>query len=178
MADELGVDAALAVEGLLEGKDDQHLRDTLLDPAEAASLPGPELRRDQPDDGDARALEVAGEAEVDVRKVDEDGDGGLVAANGADQLAIAGVDARDVAEDFGDAHNGDVFGADDLLLVLASHLGAAEAGEGGVRKTCAEGSDELGTVGVAGGFAGREKDARIGCSGDEVEFIVVCRRAR
>jgi hypothetical protein len=46
VADEFGVDAAGAVEGLLEGEDDEHLRDAGLDPAEAAALPGPELRRD------------------------------------------------------------------------------------------------------------------------------------
>ena len=44
----------------------------------------------------------------------------------------------DVAEDLGDAHVGDVFGADDALLVLAGHRGAAEAGEGGAGEAGAE----------------------------------------
>jgi hypothetical protein len=39
-------------------------------------LPGPELRADEVDDGNAEAVEFAGEAEVDLGEVDEDGDGG------------------------------------------------------------------------------------------------------
>ena len=166
MADELGVDTALAVEGLLEGKDDEHLGDALLDPAKAAALPGPELGGDKPDDGNPRAAEVAREAEVDVRKVDEDGDRRAIAADGADEAAIAGVDVRDVAENFGHAHDGDVLSADGLLLGLAGHLGAAKSGEGGAGDPRAECGDDLGAIGVAGGLAGGEEDARIGACGD------------
>jgi hypothetical protein len=68
----------------------------------------------------------------------------------------------DVVQDLGDTHDGDVFGADDLLLVLAGHLGAAETSERGVGQAGAEGGDKLSAVGVAGGFAGREKDERVG----------------
>ncbi len=76
-------------------------------------------------------VKVAGEAKVDVGEVDEDGDGGAVAADGADKAAVAGIDVRDVAEDLSDTHDGDVFRPDDLLLVLAGHLGTAKADEGG-----------------------------------------------
>ena len=72
VADEGGVDAALAVEGLLEGEDNEHAVDSGLHPAEAAALPGPELRADEPDDRNSCAVEVFGEAEVDVREVDQD----------------------------------------------------------------------------------------------------------
>ncbi len=132
VADKVGVDVALRVEAGLEGEDDEHLRDALLDPAEAASLPGPELRGDEPDDGDAEAFQVFGEAEVDVGEVDEDGDGGPRALDVADEQGIAGVDGGGVAEDFGDAHVGDVFGAHDALLAGGLHAEAAEAGESGV----------------------------------------------
>ncbi len=74
-----GVDVAVAVEGLFEGEDDHHAVDALLHPAQAAALPGPELRADEVDDRDAEALQLAGEAEVDVGEVDEDGDVGAVA---------------------------------------------------------------------------------------------------
>jgi hypothetical protein len=76
-----------------------------------------------------------------------------------------------VAEDLGDAHDGDVFGADGLSLALLGHLRAAEAGEGGGGKAAAERGDELGAVGVAGGLAGGEEEARVGWRGDEIEFI-------
>ena len=78
VADELGGDVAVAVEGLFEGEDDEHFADALLHPAQAGALPRPELRGDEPDDRDAGRVEVFGEAEVDVGEVDEDGDVGLV----------------------------------------------------------------------------------------------------
>jgi len=166
VAYELGVDAALAVELFFEGEDDEHLVDALLHPAEAAALPRPELGRDEPDDGDAGAGEVFGEAEVDVGEVDEDGDVGAVALDAGDEFPVAGVDAGDVAEDFGDAHDGNVFGADDAGLAGLLHVRAAEAGEGGVGQARAQGVDEGGAVVVAGGFAGGEEDARVGLRGD------------
>lgn len=137
VADEFRVDPTLAIEGFLEREDDQHLRDTLLDPAKAAALPGPKLWRDEPDDRNAGAVQMAGKPEVDVREIDEDRDRGALAAYGPDEAAVARVDLRDVAEDLGDTHDGDVFGPHHLLLVLPSHLRAPEPGEGGVGKAAA-----------------------------------------
>jgi uncharacterized protein YdeI (YjbR/CyaY-like superfamily) len=71
-----------------------------------------------------------------------------------------------MANDLGDAHVGDVFGADDAVLAGLLHLFAAKAEEGRLREAVTELADELGTVVVAAGFAGREEDARVGCGGD------------
>ncbi len=166
VADELGVDVAIAVKGGFEGEDGEHLRDALLDPAEAASFPSPELGGDEPDDGNVEPLEVLGEAEVDVGEVDEDGGSGWRGVDGCDKFAILGVDVGGVADDFGDAHVGDVFCADDAVLTGCGHLLAAEAGEGGVREGLGQSADDLGAVVVAGGFAGGEED-RDGGSGYE-----------
>ncbi len=166
MAEELGVDVAGAVEGGLEGEDDQHAGDALLHPAQTAALPGPELRADQVDDRDAEALAVGGEAEVDVGEVDEDGDGGALALEGGDELAVLGVDVGRVAEDLGDAHVGDVLGADDAALAGALHLQAAEAEEAGCGKLGLQGFDELGAVVIAAGLAGGEEDAWIFAGSD------------
>ena len=76
MADEFGIDAALAVKRLLKGKDDEHAADIFADQLDAVLLPGPELRADEVDDGNAETVEFVGEAEVDFREVNEDGDGG------------------------------------------------------------------------------------------------------
>jgi len=170
MADEGGVDAAVAVEGFFEGEDDEHLRDALAHPAQATALPGPKLRTDEPKDGDAKATEVFGEAEVDVGEVDEDGERGRVALDGRDECAILRVDVQCVAEDLGESHVGDVLGADDALLAGGFHGGSAEAGKGSEGNAGAEFGDDFGAVVVAGGFAGGEKDARVGDGGDEDKF--------
>jgi hypothetical protein len=51
--------------------------------------------------------------------------------------------------------------------MLPGHLDTAQAGEGGIRKMRSQCRDELGAVGIAGGFASGEKDTRIGDCGDE-----------
>lgn len=162
VTDKSSRDIAGLVEDLLEREDDEDAADALLHPAEATALPGPELRADEPKDGDAGPMEVTGEAEVDVGEVDEDGEVGAGGADGADEPAVAAVDAGDVAEDFGDAHDSDVFGADGLELAGGAHFRSAQAGEGGVGEPWLESSDELCAVEVARGFAGGEEDLRVG----------------
>jgi uncharacterized protein YdeI (YjbR/CyaY-like superfamily) len=166
VAGEGGVDVAVAVEGFFEGEDDHHAVDALLDPAEAAAFPGPELGADEVDDGDVKGFEFAGEAEVDVREVDEDGRGGASLFDGRYEAAVGAVDAGGVAKYFGDAHVGYVFGADDALLSGGFHLATAEAEEGGAGVAARELRDDLCAVVIAGGLAGREKDGRVGGDGD------------
>ena len=170
MADEYGVYGSLLVEGLLEGKDDEHAVDALLDPAETAVLPGPELGADEPEDGNAGAAKVFGKTEVYVGEVDEDGCVGPLLADAADETAVAGVDPGDVTEDFRHAHDGDVFGSDGALLAGGFHGGSTEAGEGGCREVLAQGGDELCAVGVSGGFAGGKEDARMDGLGDGLVY--------
>ena len=67
-----------------------------------------------------------------------------------------------MADDLGDAHVGNVFGADDAVVAGCFHFAAAETEEGCVWMATAEFGDDLGAVVIAAGLAGREKDVRIG----------------
>ena len=116
-------------------------------------------------------MEVFGEAEVDVGEVDEDGYVRFVLFDGTNELAVTGNDAWDLTEDFGDAHDGYVFGTDGLLLAGGAHLGSAEAVEGGGGEAVFELGDETGAVVVAGGFAGGEEEARVGCGGNDLSLV-------
>jgi len=166
VADELGVDASRAVERLFERKDDEHSVDEALYPAQAAAFPGPELRADEPEHGDSEAFAVHGEAEVDVGEVDKDSKRRRRALEGSDECAVLRVDVEGVAEDFGEAHVGDVLGADDALLAGGFHAGPTQAGEAGARQAGVEFGDDLGAVEIARGLAGGHEDARIGDGGD------------
>jgi hypothetical protein len=57
---------------------------------------------------------------------------------------------------------GDVFGPNDAIEACVLHLLAAEAEAGKLRQPPLKLRDELRAVVVSAGFAGREKDARIG----------------
>ena len=74
--------------------------------------------------------------------------------DGCYETAVGAVDARGVFDDFGDAHVGYVFGADDAVEARGLHLFAAEAEEGCMGMSGAEFRDELCAVVVAAGFAG------------------------
>jgi hypothetical protein len=51
-------------------------------------------------------------------------------------------------------------------------LGAAQAGKGRTGKALGQGFDEGSAVGVAGGFAGGEEDARVGVYRDTSSVVV------
>jgi hypothetical protein len=75
-----------------------------------------------------------------------------------------------VAQDFGDAHDGDIFGADGLALPFGGHFGSAEAGEGRGGEMLFQFGDEARAVVVARGFAGREKKDRVWRSSDKLSL--------
>src|SRR5271170_8067806 len=130
MADEGRGDAVSLIKRLLEGEDDQHSVDITLYLADPMLLPCPELGADEKDYGDAQAMKLAGEAEIDVGEIDEDGGVGPGFLNAALELAVFAVDAGHVEDHFGDAHDGDVFGADDAVKTGGFHALTPEPEEG------------------------------------------------
>ena len=70
MADELHVDAGLAVERFLERKDDEHPVHVRLHRLHASGTPRPQLRADVVDDGDAETAQRGEQPEVEVRGID------------------------------------------------------------------------------------------------------------
>src|SRR5688572_31018720 len=95
MADERDRHARLAVERLLEREDHEQPRDGLADAVDSALAPGPDLGRDEVDDADAAAVQLAREPQVEVRIVDEDRDLRRVAV---DLLEDPPEDAAQVAQ--------------------------------------------------------------------------------
>src|SRR5580698_4036619 len=127
MADEFCLDAAVTVKLLFKREDDQHALHEFAHLADAALLPGPELRADKVNDGDAEAMQLFGEAEMNLRKVDEHGHGGPALSDGTLELAELTIDARKMAHDFREAHDRHVFRADHDLDSGGGHARAAHA---------------------------------------------------
>jgi hypothetical protein len=59
---------------------------------------------------------------VNLREVDEHGHAGAAVADGLLQLAELAPDARQVADDLGQPHDGHLFGADDALQAAAAAM--------------------------------------------------------
>src|SRR6185503_4302100 len=133
MADKGGIDLTSTVKIFFEREDDHHAVDPLLHPAETLALPCPELRTYEIENGNIQFAEFAGETEIDVREIDKDGSIGSTALDRGDEAAVLAIDTGHVADDFGDAHMGDVLGADDAIEARCFHLFAAETEEGSAR---------------------------------------------
>ena len=91
--------ARLPVERLLEREDHQHPGDRLPDGAHASPPPGPDLRRDVVDDGNAAAAQLARQAQVEVGVVDEHGDVGRAASTSASTCRKMRAQAAQVRDD-------------------------------------------------------------------------------
>jgi hypothetical protein len=166
MPDELGVHAALAVESLLKGEDDQHLVHALLHPAQAAALPRPELRETNHTTGTPRRVQMFGEPEVHVGEVDEDGDVGPLRFRLATSLRYW----RKMNGACSSTSVMPMCATSSARTVCCWPAAAICAPPNPVKAApgtcCAERGDEGRAVGVAGGLAGGEEDARVGWRGD------------
>src|SRR5579862_6073334 len=121
MAHEGSFDSVLAVKGFFEGEDDKHAVNVTPHATNAVFLPRPELRADEVDDRNAEPAECASQGKIHIGEVNEDGGVGPLLRDAGLELAILAVDARDVLDDLGDAHDGDVFCADDATETERLH---------------------------------------------------------
>ena len=112
MPDELGFDAALAIELLLEGEDHQHLADVLPHQLDARLPPRPQLRADVVDHRDAALVQLARQAKIEVGEVDQHGGVGAAAFGLGHHVAKAPVDARDVLDHLDHADHRDLVSVD------------------------------------------------------------------
>src|SRR5580698_3099963 len=110
MADEIGLHPMLAVKGFFKGEDDEHAVDIAPYPVDAVFLPRPELRTDEINDRNAEAVQGPGQREVYVREVNEDGGVRAFGGDAGLELAIFAIDAGNMPDDLGDAHDSDIFG--------------------------------------------------------------------
>src|SRR5665213_658714 len=121
MSDKFRIHAAFAIKRLLKGKDHKHLADALPYPADAELLPGPELRADKVNDGDAQLFAYTRQTKIHIGKIDQHGDIRLAGADAAHETSILGINARHVTYHFRDTHYGDVFRAHDALTASGFH---------------------------------------------------------
>ncbi len=154
MADEGRIHSAVAVELFFKGKDHQRFVDVVADEAHASLAPCPELRCDVVDHRNAALLHLPGYAPVEGRRVDHDGEIGLALIGFFDQTPKQAIDFWQVAEDFGDADDGEIFRVDDRVAAGGTHAVSADAEEFKLRVEAMQGIDELGAVHFSGSFAG------------------------
>src|SRR5713226_5279412 len=129
MSDKRRIHAVHAVEILFEGKDHQRLVDVLAQQLHSSLPPRPELRTHVVHDRDAALAHLARDAPVEGGGVDDDREFWLFVVDGADEFSKESIDFWEMAEDFGDADDGEVLGVDDNLATGSAHAVATRAKE-------------------------------------------------
>src|ERR1700722_3408286 len=117
VSDESRVHAAVAVELFFERKDHQRFVHIFSQQAYSALAPGPKLRTNVIDDGNAAFLHLASHAPVECRGVDDDGQVGPAPIGFRNQPMKKTPDFRQVAENLGNS--------DDRKLLLVDNCAAA-----------------------------------------------------
>src|SRR5882724_5165941 len=115
MSDKRRIHAVNAVEILLEGKDHKCLVDVLAEQLHSSLPPRPELRTDVVHHRNAALAHLAGHTPIKCGRVDDDGERWFSFVGGADEFAEESVDFWEMAEDLGDADNGEEIGINDEL---------------------------------------------------------------
>ena len=159
MADEGDARAGGRVDFGLERQHHGEPIGALDDASHAAAPPGPDLRRDVVEHGDAGALGGAGERQVELGEVDKDDQVGALATQRRFELAQYAEGFPYGGSQFGEAEAGDVLGAGERAHARCAHplAGDAEQIASGVARENLRG--EVGAVKIARGLAGDDHHA-------------------
>ncbi len=120
---------------------------------DAAFSPRPNLRGYKVDDGNSLPFQFLRDPEMEVGGIGEDGEIGLSFAGGGDKQLVFTPDARDVADDFDESGDCEVFGADDRLDTGGAQFGPGAAEKSAIGVSFAEFGDQFGGVIIARSFA-------------------------
>jgi hypothetical protein len=142
----------------LKGKDAQEAGEGSAHHRQAAFAPGPGLGSDEIYHRDTLPVEVAGDTEMEIGGVCEDGQSGFFRTGGGEQFAVLAVDAGDMSDDLEDADDGEGGGVNDGTDAGGAEAGAGATEELGIGEGAAEFLDYEGSVEVAGGFAGGDQE--------------------
>src|ERR1700693_3189806 len=136
MTDEGRVHSTVAIELFFKRKNHQRFIDVVAQQTHAPVAPCPELRRNVIHRRNAAPLHLPCHAPVEGRRVDDDGEIRLALVGFFDQVLIKTVDLWQMAEDFGDADDREVFRVDQGVAASSAHALSADAEEFKRRRLC------------------------------------------
>src|SRR5664280_1118161 len=168
MADKLRLNAALAVEALLERENHQHLANIFPHLLDATLLPRPELRADVVNDRYPALVQLARQAQIEIGEVDEHRGVWPSPFGLAHNFAEAAIDERNVLDDLDNADFGDLSRIHQKVATGGAHLVSANAEElqigrrSLVRELAAQSFHQLRAIKFAGGLSRGDEDTHTG----------------
>ena len=163
MANVVGLEAVFGKEGRLEGEDAEQPLEHLPHERDTPFAPGPDLRRDQVNHRNPLPFQLAGQAEMEIGAIGQDGELGAFPPGGFDQLAELAVDAGNLAKHLDQADHGERGGVDDGTHASAAHAGSCTSEEISVGESASKSQDQFRGIQVTGRFARGNKNLRGHC---------------
>ena len=127
MADVIDVHTGPAQEIFFEGKDANDLAGVSAEQFHPVPAPGPHLGRNEVNDRDAAAVELAGHMQVQAGRVNEHGEARPAVVNLRQQMPEDGIETKVVADDFKDSQDAELTGVSDQLHPGLGHGIASDA---------------------------------------------------
>gem|GEM_PF-4647486 len=146
------------VDGRFHREQAQHQVGAGTDLLRTLLAPRPDRRADVVHRGDTALFQPALHAQVEVRGVDADEHVRLPLQHPRTKLTAQLQQARQVAQDFGQAHHRQLAGIEPGQAAGAAHRIAANPGELGVREPLLQFAHQAGAKQVAGGFTGNQRN--------------------
>src|SRR6188474_3528145 len=149
MSHEFRINSRVAIHFLLERKNHEHLVDDPADLLDPAFAPRPNLRADVIDNGTSRLSHAFGEAQIEVREVDENGGRGRVCLYSLRKPPEHAIKSSKRAENFERTDNGGLANVAFQLHTGRLHPLAAEAVNVAAGKSALEAPRDFGAIHVA-----------------------------
>src|SRR5438270_4481217 len=127
MTDENRVYSAVTIKLLFKGKNDQGLGNIFAQQFDAPLPPRPELRANVVHDGNSATVHLARYAPVEGWGINHDRQIRLAPVGFPDQVVKQAVDFWQMAENFGDANDGEILGVYYCVAACGAHAVAADS---------------------------------------------------
>ena len=135
--------------------------DAFADRVDAATAPGPHLGRDVVDDGDSPAFQLPGQAQVEVRIVDEDGEVRTLAIHLVEHAREDSAQAPEVPQDLEQTHHRQLPHVGDEVGALRVDVVPPQAEGGDAWSQAPKVPQELAAVEIARGLTAGHEQARL-----------------
>src|SRR6185437_11803271 len=159
VADKIHGNSSIAIDLLLEGKDNDHAIYEPPDNANASGAPRPYLRPDEIANWNAGVFHATRNSQMSAWRVDKYGEGGAAARGFRRQLALHTHDGWNFMQHLGDADDCNFVVVGNQFDAGLSHARAAHAEELGAGALAQRGC-EARCIHIARGFTGGDEDSR------------------
>src|SRR5262245_27648254 len=157
MSDIRNVDSMAAIKLLLKRENYNHLADVFSNLIDAARTPGPNLGADEIEDRNGDSVQLARQAQIEIRKVDQDRGPGPALLCFSDYVFKLAANGRKMSNHFSQANHSHFAGVYKKFTSGNAHFVATHAKKSCFGRELLQCLNELSAVVFSGGFPGGDE---------------------